>query len=178
LAADCCRSVRTLAQAKEISLHCDALAEMPVHADEALLHRMILNLLDNAIKYTPRGGSVSLTGQTVKSRCTLIMTDTGPGIPAELQPRIFERFFRADQVRSRTGGDSSGAGLGLAICKWIAEAHNGHIELTRSDATGSTFTVCLPREMETSNLMENEMDFRGVSQFHLESAPREPKLPL
>ena len=96
----------------------------------------------------------------------------------ELQSRIFERFFRADKVRSRTEGDSSGAGLGLAICKWIAEAHKGLIELTRSDATGSTFTLYLPRGTKTSNLMEKEAHFQGVTQPHLESAPHvRPKAP-
>ena len=72
------------------------------------------------------------------------MTDTGPGIPADMQHRIFERFFRADKTRSRADGDTGGAGLGLSIARWIAEAHQGRLELTHSDSRGSTFTAFLP----------------------------------
>jgi len=72
------------------------------------------------------------------------VSDTGEGIPSELQPRIFERFFRADKVRSRSESDGGGAGLGLSISRWIVQAHGGQLELTRSDKGGSTFTVLLP----------------------------------
>ena len=72
------------------------------------------------------------------------ISDTGGGIPAELWPRIFERFFRVDKARSRSASDGGGAGLGLAISRWIAEAHQGRLELTRSDLTGSSFTAYLP----------------------------------
>ena len=144
LVADCCRTMRTLAQAKEISLQCEGLPEAPVHADEALLRRLVLNLLDNAIKHTPCGGAVSFACQSGGGQCAMSITDTGSGIAEDLQPRIFERFFRADKVRSRSETDGGGAGLGLAICRWIAEAHQGRLELTRSDATGSTFTFSLP----------------------------------
>ena len=68
----------------------------------------------------------------------------GSGIPAELQPRIFERFFRADKARSRSEGETGGAGLGLSIARWIVEAHHGQLVLTRSDATGTVFTAILP----------------------------------
>jgi two-component system, OmpR family, sensor kinase len=144
LAADCCHTMRTLAQSKHIALHCEALPEMPVHADEALLRRMILNLLDNAIKHTPQGGAVSFGGEVTGSQCTLSVSDTGSGIAPELQSRIFERFFRADKVRSRSEGDGGGAGLGLAISRWIAEAHQGRLELSHSGTMGSTFTFFLP----------------------------------
>jgi signal transduction histidine kinase len=105
---------------------------------------MLLNLLDNAIKYTPEGGRVTVACHRNGQNYVVSITDTGKGIPAELQPRIFERFFRADQARSRAESDGGGAGLGLAISRWIAEAHQGRLELTRSDFTGSTFTACLP----------------------------------
>jgi two-component system phosphate regulon sensor histidine kinase PhoR len=105
---------------------------------------MIMNLLDNAIKYTPGGGSVTMSCQRVGSEYVLSIADTGGGIPRDLQPRIFERFFRADKARSRADNDGGGAGLGLSISRWIAEAHRGRLELTRSDATGSTFTAYLP----------------------------------
>jgi two-component system OmpR family sensor kinase len=144
LVADCVRSARTLALAKNIKLTCEVTQELPIHADESLLRRMILNLLDNAIKYTSANGSVSVTCRQGGNEYTLSITDTGSGIPTEMQPRIFERFFRVDKARSRSETDGSGAGLGLSIARWIAEAHFGRLELTRSDVTGSTFTAFLP----------------------------------
>jgi two-component system, OmpR family, sensor kinase len=148
LAADCVRATRALAQAKNITLAAVTPEEMPVHADEDLLRRMILNLLDNAIKYTPAGGNVSVTCGSVPDGYQLNVTDSGPGIPLEMQSRVFERFFRVDRARSRSGPDG-GAGLGLSIARWIAEAHLGRIELVRSDASGSMFTVSIPSASES-----------------------------
>jgi len=149
LAADCVRATRALAQAKSIKLMAVTPEEMPVHADEDLLRRMILNLLDNAIKYTPAGGNVSVTCGSVPEGYELSVTDSGRGIPAEMQSRVFERFFRVDRARSRAGVDG-GAGLGLSIARWIAEAHLGRIELVRSDGAGSEFTVRIPASSEPS----------------------------
>jgi signal transduction histidine kinase len=86
---------------------------------------MILNLLDNAIKYTSESGSVTVTCRRTGEEYVVSIMDTGGGIPADLQPRIFERFFRADKARSRAENDGGGAGLGLSISRWIAEAHHG-----------------------------------------------------
>jgi heavy metal sensor kinase len=144
LVAECVHSARTLALAKKISLNFEEASESPIRADESLLRRMILNLLDNAIKYTSEGGRVSVTCHRAAEEYVLSITDTGGGIPADLQPRIFERFFRVDKARSRAENDGSGAGLGLSISRWIAEAHHGRLELTRSDSIGSTFTAYLP----------------------------------
>ena len=144
LAADVLRRSRSLATAKKITLSAAIEPELPIEADEALLRRMLLNLLDNAIKYTPEGGQISLECRRQGDDYTLSVNDTGTGIPAELQARIFERFFRADKARSRAEGDSAGAGLGLSIARWIAEAHHGCLELTKSDSTGTTFTAWLP----------------------------------
>jgi two-component system OmpR family sensor kinase len=144
LVADCTRATRTLALAKHITLNCDAAQELPIHADEPLLRRMILNLLDNAIKHTPAGGRVALACQRTGGDYAVSITYSGAGIPLDLQPRIFERFFRADKARSRGENDGGGAGLGLSIARWIAEAHHGRLDLTRSDAAGSTFTAYLP----------------------------------
>jgi heavy metal sensor kinase len=144
LAADVMRRARSLAMAKKITLSAAIDPELPIEADEALLRRMLLNLLDNAIKYTPAGGQIALQCRRQGDDYTLSVSDTGTGIPAELQTRIFERFFRADKARSRSEGDSGGAGLGLSIARWIAEAHHGRLELTKSDATGTTFTAWLP----------------------------------
>ena len=144
LVTECSRSVRTLAAAKQITISCDTSKEMPIRADEALLRRMIVNLLDNAIKYTPPGGNVSVTWNIQDSQYRIVVSDTGQGIPSELQSRIFERFFRVDKARSRSENDGGGAGLGLSISRWIVQAHAGQLELTRSDMGGSTFTVLLP----------------------------------
>ena len=144
LVTECCRSMRTLAAAKQITLSCNAKEEMPIRADEALLRHMIVNLLDNAIKYTPPEGRVSVSGDVQDAQYVITVSDTGHGIPPELQPRIFERFFRADKARSRSESDGGGAGLGLSISQWIVQAHNGQVELTRSDKDGSTFTVQVP----------------------------------
>ncbi|HMD43654.1 MAG TPA: ATP-binding protein [Candidatus Acidoferrum sp.] len=144
LATDSLRRARTLAMAKNITLASEIVPELPLRADEALLRRMLLNLLDNAIKYTPEGGNISLACAKQENGYIVSVTDTGEGIPKEMQGRVFERFFRVDQARSREGGAHGGAGLGLSIARWIAEAHHGRLELTRSDATGSTFSVILP----------------------------------
>jgi heavy metal sensor kinase len=144
LIAECVHSARTLALAKRISLTFEGAGECPIHADESLLRRMILNLLGNAIKYTPENGKVKVVCHRNGQEYAVSFADTGTGIPAELRPRIFERFFRVDKARSRADSDGGGAGLGLAISRWIAEAHQGRLELTRSDSTGSTFTAYLP----------------------------------
>ncbi len=144
LVAECVHSARTLALAKKISLNFEEASESPIRADESLLRRMILNLLDNAIKYTFEGGRVTVTCRRAADQYVLSIADTGGGIPADLQLRIFERFFRADKARSRAENDGGGAGLGLSISRWIAEAHYGRLELTHSDSAGSTFTAYLP----------------------------------
>jgi two-component system, OmpR family, sensor kinase len=142
LVADCVHSARTLAREKNIELNVDASSECLVHGDQALLRRMILNLLDNAIKYTADGGRVEIACRVATAGFEIHITDTGPGIAPELHSRIFERFFRADPARSRSGREG-GAGLGLSIALWIAEAHHGRLELVRSDAAGSHFAVYL-----------------------------------
>lgn len=150
LVAECVHSARTLAQAKKISLTFDGAPESPIHADESLVRRMFLNLLDNAIKYTPDFGSVTVSCQRNGNEYAVNIADTGSGIPQDLRPRIFERFFRADKARSHLQNDGGGAGLGLAISRWIAEAHHGRLELTRSDSTGSTFSAYLPADSASS----------------------------
>lgn len=135
---------RSLAIAKQITLTSLLEPDLPIRADEVLLGRMLLNLLDNAIKYSPPGSTVELACRREGQHYLLSVSDQGPGIPVEMQSRIFERFFRADKARSRSESDTGGAGLGLAIARWIAEAHHGRLELTRSDSTGATFSALLP----------------------------------
>jgi signal transduction histidine kinase len=138
------QSLRSLAAAKSISLSVDAAGELPIVADESLVRRMLLNLLDNSIKYTPTGGAVSVAVHATPESAEIYVSNNGPGIPPELQSRIFERFFRGDQARTRAHPES-GAGLGLSIAKWIAEAHHGTLVLTRSSHAGTVFTARLPK---------------------------------
>src|SRR6266516_2412334 len=116
-----------------------------VPVDASRIRQLILNLLTNAVKYTPAGGSVRLQLGPSDGRVTLSVADTGVGIAPGDLPHIFDRFWRADSARTRTG-ERSGAGLGLAICKWIAEAHGGTIDVQSRPGRGTTFTVTLPRE--------------------------------
>ena len=114
-----------------------------VPVDASRIRQLILNLVTNAVKYTPSGGSVRMQLGQSDGRVTLTVADTGIGIAAGDLPHIFDRFWRADSARTRTG-ERPGAGLGLAICKWIAEAHGGTIEVQSRPGRGTTFTVTLP----------------------------------
>ena len=142
LVAECCRSVQALAAARRIKMEYQTGEDIPFHGDEELLRRLVVNLLDNAIRYTPQGGQVKASLNANGSELRIEVSDTGAGIPAEAVPHVFERFYRADQARSRQEG---GFGLGLAIVKWIAESHKGAVDLTSRPGQGSTFTVTLPR---------------------------------
>jgi heavy metal sensor kinase len=145
LVADTVRSMRTLARARRITLEFSPDTDVPCSGDDALLRHLVSNLLDNAIKYTPAGGRVSVTLERHDGMCELAVHDTGPGIPDALRSRIFERFVRGDDARARSAGSATtGAGLGLAIARVIAEAHGGTIELTQTGPPGSTFTLRLP----------------------------------
>ena len=113
--------------------------------DRHRIREMLLNLVTNAIKYTPPGGTVALTLSQEDGSVVFTVADTGIGIAPGDLPHIFDRFWRADPARSRTG-DRPGTGLGLAITKWIAEAHGGSITVQSRPGRGSLFTVRLPRE--------------------------------
>jgi two-component system, OmpR family, sensor kinase len=147
LLASCVHSARTLAAAKNIALCVKTPGELPIRADESLLRRLFLNLIDNAVKYTPPGGHIDVEAHAGASGYEVAVSDTGAGIPEQLQARIFERFFRVDPSRSRAAQDGGGAGLGLSIAHWIAEAHHGRLELARSGPAGSTFTIFLPASL-------------------------------
>ena len=112
-----------------------------INADQDLLLQLLLNLLDNAVKYTPEGGSVEASWHAVDSGVEIVVSDTGPGIAAEHLPHIFDRFYRVDRARSRADG---GAGLGLSISRWIAESHGGTIRAESTSGEGTAFTVWLP----------------------------------
>lgn len=142
LLTECCRSVQALATARNIKLECRCGEDVPFHGDEELLRRLVVNLLDNAIRYTPHGGRVSASLDANAGELRIQVSDSGAGIAADALPHVFERFYRADKARSREDG---GFGLGLAIVKWIAESHKGEVDLATNPGKGSTFTVKLPR---------------------------------
>jgi heavy metal sensor kinase len=133
--------VEVLCQEKGLSFQLGQPQDLVVKGDEARLRELFMNLLDNAIRYTPAQGIVSVSLRREGQMAVVAVTDTGVGIPAEDIPFIFERFYRVDKSRSRAEG---GSGLGLAICRHIAEAHGGKIEVESQVGVGSTFSVWLP----------------------------------
>lgn len=150
---ECVRSIRSLAIKHEVELsYAQPGKEIPFYGDEGLLRRMILNLLDNALKHTAAGGHIRVGITQRDGTCAIRISDTGAGIPTAAQPHIFERFYRADKARARADGDNgSGAGLGLSIAMWVAEMHDGRILLEHSDSSGSTFIIMLQESPETSH---------------------------
>lgn len=146
IAGDAVRTVRVLADRKQIGLSFNADTEMPFAGDEPLLRRMFLNVLDNAIKYTPPGGSVGVECRTDGEMYKITVTDSGIGIPPGERQKIFERFYRVDKARSRSDTDISGAGLGLSISQWIADIHSGKISLMSSGENGSIFSIEFVRQ--------------------------------
>jgi len=130
-----------LATDKNVSVACDSTRGVMVEGDPARLKQVIVNLLDNAIKYTPAGGRVRLTVRREQGFAVLEVADDGIGIPPEALPHVFKRFFRVDGSRSREQG---GAGLGLAIVKAICSAHGADIEVSSTPGRGSTFRLRQP----------------------------------
>ncbi|PYX56656.1 MAG: hypothetical protein DMG73_14860 [Acidobacteria bacterium] len=157
--ADTTRAACVLAERKGVHLKSQNIQEAPYHGDQRLLRQMISNLLDNAIKFTPQGGTVEVGLHQVNSSYQITVADTGCGISAELQPRIFERFFRADKARLGTGG-LGGAGLGLAIARSIAELHHGRLSLQHCGAEGSIFCISLPFRARVTRAERNS--FEGI----------------
>ena len=136
--------VEVLCQEKGLSCQLGQTQDLVVKGDEARLRELFMNLLDNAIRYTPAPGAVSVSLRREGEMAVVTVKDTGVGIPTEEIPFIFERFYRVDKSRSRAEG---GSGLGLAICRHIAEAHGGRIEVESQVATGTTFSVWLPLQL-------------------------------
>ena len=156
---DVATAARTLGAPRGITVAWEGGEESRFIGDSLLLTRVVMNLVDNAIRHTPDGGAISLSLRVVcggttsgsesresqSARYQIAVDDTGPGIPEEMQSRIFERFVRADLSRPRlaTSG-STGAGLGLSIARWIAEEHGGTLSLKRSGPGGTSFVLELP----------------------------------
>jgi len=142
LAGNVAEHLRVLADEKQQRLRVDASARVEAVCDPAILRLGLMNLLHNAIKYTPPGGAIDVRAKaTASGQPSIEVQDTGPGIPAAHHKRIFERFYRADPGRAR---DSGGAGLGLAIAHWAVAANSGRIELESEESKGSLFRIVLP----------------------------------
>jgi heavy metal sensor kinase len=136
-----------IAEDKSISLHVQDDNVGQVIGDSEWLERIVVNLLDNAIKFTPSGGRVTVTVSARGSQVALEVRDTGIGIPAEALPHIFDRFFRVDSSRS---ADVPGVGLGLTLVKWAVEAQGGSIQVESAPEAGTCFTVLMPLAAATS----------------------------
>ena len=136
------RAARVVAGTKSVSVDANVVASAAFTGDEELIRRMVANLVDNAVRHTPDGTTVRVELDETDTGYAIAVKDQGPGIPADIRAQIFERFFRADTSRRRSAQD--GAGLGLALARWIARAHGGDVVLARSSPSGSTFVASLP----------------------------------
>jgi len=125
-----------------VRVHLNEIDQVYVTGDRDRLKQVFINLVANAIQYTPQGGEVFLSLERIGEQARIICRDTGPGIPAEDLPHIFERFYRAE--KSRTRGRTTGFGLGLSIANWIVERHGGRIEVDSKEGRGTTFAIWLP----------------------------------
>ena len=145
LVHDATRAVHSVAEQRGVRIGLGELVEAPFQGDPDLLGRLLLNLLDNAIKFSPSGGTVTVAMAAGDRATAISVVDNGPGIPPEVHERVFERFFRVDVARSRSEASAtSGAGLGLAIARHIAELHGGQLELVKSRPGWTEFRVALP----------------------------------
>jgi heavy metal sensor kinase len=154
---DVAGGVRRLAESRRVRVELASVVDAPIFADADLVGRLLLNLLDNAIKHSPEGSVVRIEMARHGNRCEVRVADAGSGIPADVQPKVFERFFRADA--SRLAGDqrgagepeaagATGAGLGLAIARRIAEVHGGRLDLVESRPGRTQFCLSLPLDPE------------------------------
>lgn len=138
-----CAQFQVRAREKDIRIELSTSDPISVVGDGLLLRELLLNLVQNAMTYTPTGGEVKLILKRDKGQIKLSVLDTGTGIPEHEIPRIFDRFYQVDKSRS-----SQGSGLGLSICKWITEAHQGKIAVDSTVGQGSQFTVTLPAKIK------------------------------
>jgi len=141
LLADVTDDMHILAEEKNHSLHVTGLTETTITGDRDRLYQLFYNLIDNAVKYTPDSGAITVDLQRGYQWVTIDIGDSGEGIPPRELQSIFKRFYRGGNHRRRGTG---GSGLGLTICRMIAEAHEGNIEVESTPGVGSTFRVSLP----------------------------------
>jgi heavy metal sensor kinase len=140
LADEAADSLQTMAEHRDIDVAVEG-EGVVVLGDHEYLRQVVVNLIENAIKYSGEGTSISVAVESAGSEARVSVKDTGAGIPEEAQPHIFDRFYRVDRARSKSSG---GSGLGLAICREIVEAHEGRMELTSRPGAGATFRMVLP----------------------------------
>jgi heavy metal sensor kinase len=136
------RAARVIASTKNVSIDPLTIRSAAFSGDEDLIRRMIVNLIDNAVRHAPPGTTVRIDMDEAEKGYVIAIKDQGAGIPVEIRPHIFERFYRGDAARHR--GAHDGAGLGLALARWIASVHGGDVVLARSSPSGSTFVISLP----------------------------------
>jgi heavy metal sensor kinase len=142
LATDVADVLRPVSDEGGQTLSCAAEPKVLVRGDRTILRQAIVNLVDNAIRYTPRGGTIELRVRAEDGAGEIVVADTGPGIAPEHREKVFERFYRVEKDRSRSTG---GAGLGLPIARWAVDLHGGRLDLESAVGRGSTFTIRIPR---------------------------------
>ena len=142
----------TILAGNKVHIRLNEIDQAYVHGDRDRLKQVFINLVANAVQYTPQGGDVFLSLEKIGGQARIICRDTGPGIAAEDLPHIFERFYRAE--KSRTRRETTGFGLGLSIANWIVERHGGRIEVNSQEGKGTTFAIWLP--LESSNKQDTQ----------------------
>jgi signal transduction histidine kinase len=155
LVRDVTNFLEVLADEKAQKLSVEGDESLEVEADGAILQQVITNLLDNAIRYSYPGGAITVRVLNDDHSAVIEVEDNGPGIPPEHRDKIFDRFYRVDSGRSR---DTGGAGLGLAIAKWGAEAHGGHVELRCPAAGGCIFRLVMPVKHTTATVIRTSSE--------------------
>ncbi len=146
VAADAAGAARVVAQRRGVTLEVNRFDEAPIEGDRALVRQLLMIVLDNAVKFTPVGGRVRVGVSRDNGHSAAVVEDTGPGIPADQLPHVFERFYRGDPSR----GQSEGAGLGLAIARWIADAHGAEIAVASEPGRGTRVTIRFPLALSSS----------------------------
>jgi signal transduction histidine kinase len=141
LAREVVHHLGVLAEEKHQSMAVDAMQPVPVWGDRLVLRQAVINVVDNAIKYSADKATIRVVVTAQPYGATLDVIDTGPGIAPQHRAHVFDRFYRVDTARSRERG---GTGLGLSIARWAVEAHGGRIELESEEGRGSTFRIVLP----------------------------------
>jgi signal transduction histidine kinase len=140
--------IEVLAEEKNQRMSIEGDARIVLRADRLILRQALINLLDNAVKYSPRGGRIDVRTGERSGAAFIDVQDSGPGIADEHRAHVFDRFYRVEKSRSRGEG---GAGLGLSISRWAVEAHGGRIELDSNQGTGCTFRMWIPFAPEVKN---------------------------